>query len=415
MNADRSGMLDAFRVPHFGALWTSNLLHFFGLQVQLFTLQWLVTELTDSRTLIGAIISVQGATVALFSPAAGVASDRLPRRNLLAFCRAGLSLLILLLALLVWSDRVALPHLYGFAMLLGILMALSQPPSQTFVFDIVGRGRTQNAVALNSAGIGLGQMAGPGLAGVLVAAIGVVGSWLSAAAGLGLAAMLLARIPIAGHTGGIRRHPAQELASGFRYVWRHPPLRLALLVCSMAFFNGALAAMRPVFARHVLEVGSQGMGVMAASAGLGNLLGALFATRLPDFRRPGLAITLGMLGFATSIVLYSLAFSLPYVLGVEFLAGVFAQLWQISTFAGLQMAVSEEMRGRVMGLVFTTAQLAQVGGLFVGRLADAIGDQAAMATFGAIPVVLLILVLVFGRRSLAELGRDAPPEDRPSA
>ena len=183
----------------------------------------------------------------------------------------------------------------------------------------------------------------------------------------------------------------------------------------MAFFNGALAAMRPVFARHVLEVGSQGMGVMAASAGLGNLLGALFATRLPDFRRPGLAITLGMLGFATSIVLYSLAFSLPYVLGVEFLAGVFAQLWQISTFAGLQMAVSEEMRGRVMGLVFTTAQLAQVGGLFVGRLADAIGDQAAMATFGAIPVALLILVLVFGRRSLAELGRDAPNEDRPSA
>ena len=398
------------KIPHFPALWTSNLLHFFGLQVQLFTLQWLVTDLTDSRTLIGLILAIQGVMVALLSPVAGVAADRLPRRNLLLTCRLGLSLIIFVLAALVHADRVGLPELFAFAALLGALTALSQPPSQTYLFDIVGRARTQSAVALNSAGIGLGMMMGPGVAGILVAGLGVVGSWLVAAVGLAIAALLLLGIPIRGVSPSSGRAPLRELVDGFQYVFRHPPLHLVMWVCAMAFFNGSLAAMRPVFARHVLDVGSQGMGLMAASMGLGNLLGALVATTLPDFRRPGLSITLAMFGFSLMIILYSLAFSLPYIMVIEFAAGLCGQLWQIATFAGLQMSVSEHMRGRVMGLVFMVAQLSLLGSVVVGQLADRAGDQIALAVFGAIPTVFLTLVLLFGRPTLAMLGEAAQSE-----
>lgn len=393
----------AFGIPYFASLWGSNLLHFFGLQVQLFTLQWLATDLTESRTLIGLILAIQGVSVALLSPGAGVAADRMPRRDLLMMCRLALAALIFLLAGLVYIDAIVLGHLFAFAVVLGGLTALSQPPSQTFLFDIVPRAKAQQAVAMGSAGIGLGMMAGPAVAGVLIATIGVVGSWLSAAGGLFIAAMLLLRIPIKGLPTGERRAPLRELAEGFEYVWRNPALRLTLIVCSMSFFNGALAAMRPIFARHVLEVGSEGMGWMAASMGCGNLLGALVAVSLPDFRRPGLSITIAMLGFALMLVLYSFAFSLSYLMAIEFAAGIFGQLWQVSTFAGLQMAVSEEMRGRVMGMVFTVAQAALLGSVFVGRLADSVGDQMALFVFGSIPMVILIAILVFARNTLAQL------------
>jgi len=179
---------------------------------------------------------------------------------------------------------------------------------------------------------------------------------------------------------------------------------LTLVACSMAFFNGAIFALRPVFARHVLGVGSEGMGVMMASAGLGTLLGALAATLLPSFRRPGIAITLSMFAFSSCIFLYSFAFSYPYILAVEFASGLAAQVWQISTFSGLQMSVPEAMRGRVMGILFTVVQLAQVGGVFVGRLADQLGDQLAMGIFGAVPMVVLAGLLLFGSRSLRQLG-----------
>ncbi|MGH0030954.1 MAG: MFS transporter [Myxococcota bacterium] len=405
----RRSALGVLGLPHFRALWSSSLLQFLAMQIHLFTLQWLVTELTASRTLLGLLIAIQGATVALFSPIGGVATDRFAKRSLLAGTRVSAAVLVLGLAALLHADRIALPILFAAAAFGGLISAMSQPATQAYVFDVVGSENTQPAVALNSAGIGLGQMAGPALAGVLIAGGGIVGSWTAAAAGLLLAAALLAAIPVRGRATGRRRAPWRELREGFAYVVAHPPVWLALLACAMAFFNGAIFAMRPVFARHVLGVGSEGMGVMAASAGLGTLLGAIVATALPDFRRPGLAIAFSMLAFSGCVLLYAFAFSYPYVLTVEFASGLAAQLWQISTFSGLQLAVPEHLRGRVVGMVFMVAQLAQVGGVFVGALADRVGDQVAMGVFGAIPMTLLIALITFGWGGLSRLGREAGP------
>jgi hypothetical protein len=75
----------------------------------------------------------------------------------------------------------------------------------------------------------------------------------------------------------------------------------------------------------------------------------------------------------------------------------------VATFTGIQMAVPEEMRGRVVGLVYMVVMLAPMGALLVGMLADAVGDQLAMGIFGVIPTLLLLAILAFGWRSLAEL------------
>jgi MFS family permease len=404
-NRAPTGAAAAFRVPYFGAVWSSNFLQFFASQIHLFTLQWLITDLSESRTLLGLAIAINGATVALASTAAGVAADRFAKRDLLIATRVGMTVLVLAMAAGVYAGVIELWHILAASAVGGLFSAISQPAAQTYVFDVVGRERAQAAVALNSAGIGLGQMGGPALAGALIAFGGMAGSWLGAAAALLIAVLLLARVPIKGLSPGERRAPLREFREGFSFVLSQPPVLLSLVACSMAFFNGAIFTMRPVFARHVLEVGSQGMGGMAAAAGLGTLLGALVATRLGSLRRPGIAITLSMFAFSSCLLLYSFAFSYPYILAVEFASGLAAQVWQISTFFGLQMAVPEAMRGRVMGMVFTVVQLAQVGGLFVGRLADRVGDQLAMGIFGATPMVILALLLLFGFRPLLELGR----------
>jgi MFS family permease len=399
----RSPVADAFRVRFFGVVWTANLLHMLAGQMHLFTLQWLVTDLTPSRTTLGLVLTIAGLTVTLSSPLAGVAADRFPKRDLLIIGRLGVLAVVLAPLGLVYSGTVEIWHVLVCAGAYGFLQALTQPATQTYVFDVVGREGTQTAVALNSAGMGIGQMGAPALAGLLIAASGVVGSWIGAALGLLFSILLLARVPIRGMPSATTRAPLRELREGFAYVIAHPPVLLALLACSMSFFNGALFAMRPVFARHVLEVGSQGMGMMAASAGIGTLIGALLATRRPTIRHPGRAIVLSMLGFSGCILAYAFAFSYEYILVVEFASGVFAQLWQISAFSGLQMSVAEAVRGRVIGLVFMVAQLAHVGGVFVGRLADGVGDQLAMGIFGVIPVVALLGLYVLGRSTLDQL------------
>jgi MFS family permease len=398
------GALAALQAPFFLAVWGSNLLQIFANQIHLFTVQWLVTELTPSRTLLGLAIAISGGTIALSSPIAGVLVDRFAKRDLLIIGRVGILFVILALGWGVHAGWIALWHIYVGAVLFGLLSALLQTGTQTYLYEVVGRERAQPALALNAAGMGLGQMAGPALAGLMIAIGGVVGSWTGAAAGLVLSSLLLLAVPIRGQVAPSSRAPLRELREGFAYAIGHRPLLVALLVCTMSIFNGALFAMRPVFARHVLGVGSEGMGMMAAMAGCGTLLGALAATRLPTLRRPGIPIALSMLGFSSCILLYSFAFSFHYILVIEFASGLFAQLWQIATFSGLQMAVPESMRGRVIGILFMVAQLSQVGGVFVGGLADRVGDQLAMGIFGAIPITLLLLILVLGHRVLRTLG-----------
>lgn len=398
-----NGPLLPFRLPHFGLVWSSNLIYFFSAQIHLVTLQWLVTELTDSRSILGLAIAIQGAVVAFASPIGGVLADRFAKRGIIVWTRLGMAGLIAGLALLTQLGWIALWHVLLAAALGGLLNALGQPASQTYVFDVVGPRFTQPAIALNSSAIGLGQMAGPGLAGLLIAGVGIVSSWSAGALAIAVAGLLLVRIPISGHDARERHAPWRELREGLAYALTTPPVALALLACATAFFNGAIFAMRPIFARHVLEVGSVGMGTMAAAAGFGTLSGSMVATMLPEFRRPGLAIACSMLAFSSCVFLYAFAFSYPYVLCVEFASGVAAQIWQISAFSGLQVSVPEQLRGRVMGLVFTVAQLAQVGGFFVGLLADQIGDQRAMAIFGATSMAILIALILFGHRQLARL------------
>jgi MFS family permease len=282
-----------------------------------------------------------------------------------------------------------------------------QPATQTFVFDVVRRDRAQSAVALNVAAQGLGQTLGPLWGGGLVGAVGLVGAYFSASAGLLGAALLLLWVPIAGRSESPGpRTPRgwwDDLREGLAYVRGNPPVRLALLSTSLAIFNGAVAAMRPVFARHVLGVDSTGYGVMAGVAGLGGLLAAFVMAALPQARRPGLMMVGSMLGFSTCILLYSFAFSFAWVLGVELLLGICGQVWNVYTFSGLQLAVPDAMRGRVISLVYMLVMLAPVGALFVGMLADAVGDQLALGVFGAIPMLLLAAILGFGHRQLRAL------------
>jgi len=319
--------------------------------------------------------------------------------------RLGLAALIFAIAALVAADRIAIWHILVATAAAGLLTAFMQPATQTFVFDVVRRERAPNAVALNVAASGIGHTLGPLWGGGLVAAVGFVSAYASSGVGVALGAVLLMMVPIAGRSPGpgSGRSWWADLREGLAYVRSNPPVRLALLSVSLAVFNGAVAALRPVFARHVLGVDSTGYGMLAGAAGLGGLSAAMVMAAVPPARRPGLMMGYSMLGFSACIVLYSFAFSFAYVLVVELAMGVLSQVWNVYTFSGIQMAVPDAMRGRVVSLVFTLVMLAPVGSLFVGALADVTSDQIALGIFGAIPMVVLTGILIFGHRQLGEL------------
>jgi MFS family permease len=399
-------VLATFRLPHYARLWTSNLLQFICFQVLFLAMQWLVTSLSPLRSAVGLMGFVQGGTIALVSPMAGVVVDRAAKRNLIIVGRFAMAFIALAVGFLVWSEQVAYWMLISVSIVGGLVASVLGPATQTYVVDVVGRERTHEAVSLNAMGTSFGTMGGGALAGVLVGALGIVATYFSAGIGVLVAALLVFTIPSLGRSarGGEHRSPWADLREGYAYVRERPPLLLALLACSMALFNGAVNPMLPIFARHVLDVGASGFGMLSAAHGVGTFIAAVgVMLRPPHPRHVGLLITGTMLGYAIGLVLYSLAFSFGWALGVEVWLGFTGQLWNVVAVVGFQLAVPEEMRGRVLSMVFTLAQLGFVGILAVGALADAVGDQIALAIFGAIPTVLLTGLLAFGWKTLKRM------------
>jgi hypothetical protein len=110
-----------------------------------------------------------------------------------------------------------------------------------------------------------------------------------------------------------------------------------------------------------------------------------------------------MLAYAVGLVLYALAPSFSAALGIEFWLGFWGELWHVVAITGFQLAVPDRMRGRVLAVVFTFAQLGFLGSAAVGATADRVGDRWALGIFGAAPTLVLALLLGLGYRTLRRM------------
>ena len=172
--ADRSlpEGLRAFAHRDYRVFWFTQLFSLTGTWVQSLAQSWLVLTLTNSPAALGLIGVCQfGPTLILGLPA-GVLVDRLPKRRLLMVTQIASAAIIGVLALLVATGQVQLWQIYAAAIALGIVSAVDMPARQAFVVDLVGKDDLMNAIALNSALFNTTRVAGPALAGLLLAAFG---------------------------------------------------------------------------------------------------------------------------------------------------------------------------------------------------------------------------------------------------
>jgi MFS family permease len=403
----RTGLKGAFAalgIPHLRPLVLSNFTHLIAIQTATIAMQWLITGLTPSRTVIGLVGFVQFGAIALMSPLGGVIADRVAKRSLLVSGRLVLVGLSAAMAFLTFTETARVWQGILVAFGIGLTASVIGPATMTYVYDVATRSSAARAVALNATATGSAMILGRALGGTIIAAVGTALTFSSASGFFLFAAALLLFIPIRGepHPEASGRSMRQDLREGFAYVWANPPLRFVLLACCMTVFNGAVFPMRPIFVRYVLGEGSSAYGAMAAAQGAGALLAA-FALLVFPVRRVGLVVIGSLWVYAMCVFAYAFADSLHYLVGVEFALGVSGQIWNVAAMSGLQLVVPDKMRGRVMGLVFTIAQLGFLGHLIIGVLADQVGDRMALGIFGIIPTILVGLVFVFGFPIVREL------------
>jgi MFS family permease len=264
--------------------------------VVLIAIPWLTTTITSSALLVALMGVAVRLPWLLFSLPAGVWADRLDRRLMMLTVNAVRTVLAGGLALLVWTDTLTLPMLFGLALALGCCEVVFDNTSQVLLPSLVDRQRLEAANGrLMGAQMVLGEFVGRPLTGVLIGASLALPFLFDATSAL-VSLLVLCTVRGSFRSGGTandapapaRRSMRAEIGEAMRWLWSHSLLRsLAIaLAWSNAVHAGAFAVY-VLYAQEILELGPLGFTLLTSTGALGGFLGSLFAARVSARIGPG--------------------------------------------------------------------------------------------------------------------------------
>jgi MFS family permease len=374
---------NSLEVPNYRRYFAGQLISLSGTWMQTVAAVWVILTLTNSGVAVGLTTALQFLPMLLIGAWGGLLADRIPKRRLLITTQA-LMMIPAAGLFAVTATGVVTPWMVYLAVFaFGSLNAVDNPTRQSFVYEMVGADRVVNAVSLNSVIVQAARIVGPALAGVMIATVGVVPCFgLNA---LTFVAMLLALWRM--DPGRLQAPPVAErrpgaIRDGLRYVRKTPelmvPLALMGLVGTLGFnFQVVL----PLLAKFSFESGAMTYASLVSAMAVGSIAGALVNGHRG--RTGPRLIAGGALAFGLSALLAAAMPSLALEVVMLALLGAAAVTFAATINSTLQLAVSPEMRGRVMAL-YSVVFLGStpIGAPLTGWLAQSYDPRVALLLAG---------------------------------
>ncbi len=297
--------LAPFRHRDFRRLWTATLVSNFGGLVQAVGAAWMMTQLTDSATLIALVQASNTLPIMLLALASGALADILERKTLLLAAQGLMAAVSLVLALVAWQDWLTPWLLLGFTFLIGAGQALYNPPWQASMGDLVPRRDLPAAVTLNSVGFNLMRSVGPAAGGLIVATLGAAAAFaVNALSYLPLLAALARWKPPASPRPAPPEAFLPAVGAGLRYVALSPNLmRVILRAALFGLAAVSILALLPLVAKAHPEGGSLLFGGLLGCYGLGAILGAVLNPHIRARFDNETIVRLAFAAFALSAVI----------------------------------------------------------------------------------------------------------------
>lgn len=389
----------ALYVRDFRIFWIGQVVSFSGTWMQSTAQGWLVYSLTKSPLYLGIVATASSLPVLLFVLIGGVAADRFRKRSLLIITQALSMVPAVLLAVFTDLEIISAWMIVVFAAILGTVNAFDVPARQSFLVEMVQKGRLMNAIALNSAAFNGARIIGPFIAGIAIAYIGVAACfYVNALSFLGAIIALIkiktrGNVTIGNSGYGISRL-LQELHEGLRFVKKEKDIfSIMFLVAIFSLFGIPFVTLLPVFAEDILMVGPKGLGILGGASGIGAFAAAMFIAFKGELRRKGQFMSYAAIVFSV----FLLAFSISKNYYASLMMLVFAS-WGIVSFLAvgnsfIQLSTPDVLRGRVMS-VYTLVFLgmAPIGNAIMGIVADLVGADSAI-TIGSMLCLSATLLL----------------------
>ncbi|HEX3430160.1 MAG TPA: MFS transporter [Rhizomicrobium sp.] len=378
---------------------------FFGtvaMQVQSVAVGWRIYEITHNPLALGLVGLCQFVPMFAMTLPAGALVDRSdPRRVLSASLWVEALCGLALLAITHGGVRLEWPY-YAVLLVFGAARGAAGPSSQSMMPFLVSREKLPRAIALNSSIFQVAVIIGPALGGFIYAA----GTYFSF--GVSALCFLLAGMGVT-LLGGRRRDSQvgktstrEHIAEGIAYVRARRVILGAISLDLFAVLLGGATALLPVYARDILHVGPEGLGLLRSAPALGAALTAISLAGRPLERRAGARMFATVAIFAAATIVFGLSKNFYLSIGALAVLGAADMVSVYVRHALVQFGTPDAMRGRVSA----------VSVLFIGA-SNELGEFESGVTaawFGTVPAVVIggigtLLIVAIWMRLFPQLRR----------
>jgi MFS family permease len=367
----------------FMQLWASETVSQIGAQITLIALPLLAALSLDATPgQMGLLTAAGTAPPLLLGLFAGVWVDRLRRRPIMVATDFGRAAILLLIPILWWLDLLRIEMLYLVSFVVGVQSLAFDIAWVTFLPAVVRRDQLIEGNSKLQASASGAQVAGPGLAGLLIGVAGAPVAILVNVVSYLVSAVFIMRVRTV-EAQPERQADARvlrEMREGLEVVIRHPILRaIAASGATVSLFGFMFLAVYVLFMTEELGFSATAVGLVFSLGGLGAIIGAVLAEPIKRWIGIGPAIIFGRIGFGLGGLLVPMAvlapsFEVPLVLGAEFLQWLMYLIAIVNEVSLRQSVTPDRLLGRVNATMrFLNAGMIPVGALIGGALGGMIG------------------------------------------
>jgi MFS family permease len=383
----------------FRLVWYGQMISIAGTQMQVWALLWHIRALTDQPIALGGIGLARILPVIFLSLIGGLVADIANRRKVIFITQSVMALTALALALLTFTEQVAIWQIYVLTAIQAVAVAFDNPARQALVPNLVPARDLPNAFSMNSVAFQVGSIVGPALSGLVIAYVGQAYVYLFNA--ISFVAVLVALALMGSVAQEIQ--PGQQatinwpaIQDGIHFIMAQPMILSSMILDFFATFFSSANTLMPIFARDILHVGAIEYGWLSAAQSIGAVGVGLVISQVHEIRRQGPI-------FLISVVIFGLAtifFGLSRLFWVAMLAlvvvGAADTVSTIIRNTIRQLQTPDYIRGRMTSInqIFFMGG-PQLGEVEAGAVAQFFGAPIAVVTGG---VGCILAVIWIARR-----------------
>jgi MFS family permease len=359
-------------------------------QMLAIVLGWQIYDLTNSALALGMIGLVQFLPPLLLTLVSGEVADRVDRRTIVRWTYVIQTIVTLSLLGLTLLDKPPVAAFYIMVLLLALARTFEGPANQALLPSLVPREILSRSVAAYSSASRVANLTGPSIGG-LIYGFGAATDYAVCLVLIMMAAIASFMLPApAPLKPGKQKVSWETMIGGLVFVWNTPILLGVLSLDLMATFFGGVAALLPIFARDVLDIGPVGFGILRSSPSIGALLMALILAKYPINRAAGQVIFGGVVIYGIATIIFALSHNVLLSICTMFMMGAGDTISQVNRKTLLQVMTPDSVRGRVSAVSSLSVNIGGQLGQFESGVTAAMMGTVGSVLFGGCAVLCVV-------------------------